>query len=85
MAGQLIELPKRLEWKPVDTWVGVVSGTQLCTKAEAMPDGRYSWSAWDGRILVNAGTAKDLGEARRAAEEALKAGVLIVRVLPQGA
>jgi len=83
MAGNLIELPRKLEWKPVDTWIGKVRGTLLWTKAEEKEGGGYYWSAWNGPILVNSGEAPDMAQARKRAEEALETGVLVVRPLPQ--
>ena len=84
MTGNLIELPRKLEWKLVETWVGKVRGTMLWTKAEAKTDGSgFVWSAWNGPILVNNGEAPSLPQARKLAEEALETGVLVVRPLPQ--
>lgn len=84
MAGNLIELPRRLEWKPVETWVGKVRGTLLWTKVEEKSDGKgFFWMAWNGPILVNSGEAPDIDQARKTAEEALETGVLVVRPLPQ--
>jgi len=83
MAGKLIELPKRLEWKPVETWVGKVAGTPMWTQVTSKEGGGYQWLAWSGPMLVNSGEAKTSGEAMKAAEEALETGVLVVHPLPQ--
>ena len=83
MAGKLIELPKKLEWRPVETWVGKVKGTCMWTQVVAKEDGGYQWIAWSGPILVNSGDASSSGAAMEAAEKALETGVLVVRPLPQ--
>lgn len=83
MSGQLIELPRRLEWKPVETWFGRVKGTDMCTKvSEKLEGDGFWWEAWNGRTLVNAGEAPNMLDARRVAEEALESGVVVVRPLP---
>lgn len=83
MPGALIELPRRLEWRPVETWVGRVKGTALCTKVSEKQEGiGFLWEAWNGWSLVAAGEAPDLPAGRKAAAEALESGVMVVRPLP---
>lgn len=83
MSGKLIELPRRLEWKPVETWIGKVRGTDMCTQVSEKLEGEgFNWAAWNGRILVSAGESPTMLEARKAAEEALESGVVVVRPLP---
>jgi hypothetical protein len=83
MSGKLIELPRRLEWKPIETWIGRVKGTGLCTKvSEKLEGAGFVWEAWSGCSLVAAGEAPDMLAGRKAAEEALESGVVVVRPLP---
>jgi hypothetical protein len=83
MPGKLIELPRRLEWKHVETWVGRVKGTDMCTKVSEKLEGEgFWWESWSGCALVNAGEAPNMLAARKAAEEALESGVVVVRPLP---
>jgi hypothetical protein len=81
MAGKLIELPRRLEWKPVETWSGKVKGTLLWTQVVAK-DAGYQWFAWNGPIMVDSGEAPSSEKAMQDAEKALETGVLVIRTLP---
>jgi hypothetical protein len=84
MANNVYELPRKLEWVEVETYVGRVRGTQLWTKVERIEGkSEYLWTAWNGPILVNSSTSDSMLAARKAAEEALETGVLVVRVIPQ--
>lgn len=83
VAGKVIDFPRKLEWTPIETWIGRVQGTALCTKVSQKLEGvGFFWESWNGHVLVQAGEAGSMEEARTAAEKALEGNVLVVRPLP---
>ncbi len=83
MTGKLIEFPRKLEWKSVETWIGTVAGTLLLAKVEeVLGQAHVQWSTYNGPIIVNSGVASTMEEGKKAAKEALETGVLVMRVLP---
>lgn len=83
--GDLVEFPKRLEWRPVDCWVGHVKNTKLVAKVEATQELEtgvtvtYTWTAWANMALVGMGTATSLEGGKEAAKKSLEQSVLVVR------
>lgn len=87
MAGKLVELPRKLVWKPIECWIGQVAGTQLLARVEASADGNgYQWIAVNGKALVGTGVSVDLEQAKDLARKAMTEGAVVIRTLPmQGA
>lgn len=83
MTGKLIELPRKLQWDELPTWVGIVKGTQLLAKVERCVDGeQYQWGAWNGGALLGQGLVDSKEAGMESARRALEAGVLVLRPLP---
>ena len=83
MSGKLVEFPRKLIWKHVDTWYGHVAGTAMYTKVEQKLEGEgFNWGAWNGPMLIQAGEADSVELAQSAAKKAMEDGIIIIRALP---
>lgn len=81
--GKVVEFPRKLEWQPVEAWVGTVPNTSLSAKVEKAKDGVvYTWFAWNGPMVVAAGTAVDLDTGKEAARRALEQNSFVIRMNP---
>ncbi len=81
--GDLVEFPRKLEWQAVESWMGVVPNTELTAKVErARGNSVYTWFAWNGAMVVAAGTAQDLEAGKEAVRIAFEKSLLVVRVRP---
>ena len=71
--GDLVELPRKLEWSPTEAWVAEVKGTALTAKVEkVMNSDQWFWAAWNGSLMVGSGREDDPDEAREAAKKCLE-------------
>jgi hypothetical protein len=78
--GKLIEFPRRLEWKHVDTYIGTIAGTSLHARVQSIPDGEGAkWEIWLGHSLISFGTAEDEDAGMEAARSSLEKSVLVAR------
>lgn len=81
--GNLIEFPRKLEWEPVDAWLGRVPNTHLIAKVERTVSGNsYAWFAWNGTVLIDMGTSDSVEHGKEAARDAMEKGTLVVRTRP---
>ena len=81
--SNVIDFPRKIEWKPVEAWMGTVPNTQLSAKVERPAGGDvYTWFAWNGHMVVAAGTADSLEAGKEATRRALEKSSLIVRLSP---
>ena len=79
MMGDVVSLPKRLVWEPLEHWVGHVTGTNLRAEVQREKGGtHWVWRAWNASILVNTGVADDLEQGKEFAKSALEKGVVVV-------
>jgi len=85
--GKLIEFPRRLEWKQVETFIGKVANMDIHARVEGIPGhpkGHVRWQAFKGAMLVGFGEAKDHNEGMEAARLCLENKIVVLRPLPQG-
>lgn len=77
--GDVVSLPKRLQWSPLEYWVGRVSGTNLRAEVQRAQGGEHwVWRAWNASTLVNTGLADDLEQGKEFAKSALEKGVVVL-------
>lgn len=83
MSGQLLEFPRKLEWKCVACWYGRVAGTSLYAKVEESLDGNgYNWFAWNGPVTLGSGKQCSMELAQGEAKKVMEASIVIIRPLP---
>lgn len=83
MTGQLVEFPRKLEWKHVDCWYGRVTGTLLYAKVEESSDGMgYNWFAWNGPVTLGSGNEGSMELAQDKAKKTMETSVVVIHPLP---
>jgi hypothetical protein len=82
VAGKLVEFPRKLEWKWVDTCIGSVASTDLHARVEGIPGhpkGHVRWQAFKGALLLGFGEADDHDAGMEAARKCIEGSVMVVR------
>lgn len=76
---KVVDFPRKLEWRPLESWLGRVPNTHLIAKVEStLEEGNYAWYAWNGTFLVGMGAAKTLEQGQEAAKRAFETNALVI-------
>jgi len=80
--GQVVEFPRKFEWRQLEAWLGRVPNTNLIAKVESsLEPGIFAWYAWNGTFLIAMGSAKTLEQGQEAAKHAFETNALVIREL----
>ena len=80
--ANLVEFPKRCEWRPVISWRTSVPGQPHLQAQVEQRENNFVWAAFVASAPLGGGEADTLEEAQRAALRCFEQRTMVIRQLP---